>query len=193
MASPPAAKPANTPASPRFSCILSSSDATCSTYLDTTNAAPHSTSPHRPCPPDDDPTAASHTPGSHPCGTTCPPAAFRKAAGKSPRCDRQSQIGPPTAVRLRYHRRPDPHILPLAPPPSSHLVKSNHRRRPGAYYAGSPLCAPAAHPGTCNGPSFLTYLLTAGTLTPKMRAMALNELPSWYIAGARSLSAALGL
>ena len=71
------------------------------------------------------------------------------------------KIGPPAAVPILYHRRPHPHILPLATPPSlpisPQLIKSNHRRRLG------PL---------------LTHWLTAWTLTPKMRAMALRELPS---------------
>ena len=40
------------------------------------------------------PPAASHTPGIHPSGTTWPPAAFRKAAEKSPRHGRQPQNWP---------------------------------------------------------------------------------------------------
>ena len=58
------------------------------------------------------------------------------------------KIGPPTAVRLPHHRRADPHILPLAPPPglpvSSHLVKGNHHCGPVPYHAGSALFTPPA-------------------------------------------------
>ena len=104
------------------------------------------------------PQAASHTPDSYPCGTTPPLAAFRKGAKSRLAAVTNLKISPPAPVPILYHCRPHPHILPLAPPPrlpmSPHLVKRNHRRRLGARYAPSALCAPPAHPGQRGGPPF---------------------------------------
>ena len=55
------------------------------------------------------------------------------------------KIGLPAPLLLLYHRRPHPHIQPLATPPglpiSTHLSKSNHRRRLGADRTGGTLCS----------------------------------------------------
>ena len=69
------------------------------------------------------------------------------------------KISPPTAVRLRHHRRPDPQV---APPPglliSPHLSAGNHRLRLVVRHPGGALLPLPAHPGQGGGPSFLTPL-----------------------------------
>ena len=153
---PSEAKPANTPASPRFSCIPSSDGATGSASPDNTNAVPRSNSPRRPCLPDDDPPAASRTPGSIRAVQHGLRQPFVKLQESLHAAVADLKISPPTAVSLPHHRRPDPHILLLATQPrlpvSPHLVKSHHRRRPAAYHAGGAKSAPPAHPRQCGGP-----------------------------------------
>ena len=123
QASAPAAKPANTQHTHAFRVpfVLRCNRFSFPRHHE---ATPHSNSPHRPCPPDDDPPTASRTPSKHPCGTTWPRQPFVQPQKGLLTAGTKLKIGPPTAVRLRYHRRPHPHILPLAPP--SRLPISPH-------------------------------------------------------------------
>ena len=72
---------------------------------DTTNVTPRSSSPHRPYLPDDNPPAATRTPGSHPCSTTWPPATFRTAAKSLRAAVANLKIGP---AACRPHPSPPP-------------------------------------------------------------------------------------
>ena len=107
------------------------------------------------------------------------------------------KISLPPAISFLYHRRPYPQLPPLALAPrllmSPHLIPGNHRRRLNpAGNTGAALSAPPPHPGPRGARPFLTHTLTAWALTPKIRPMELNELPSRYIAIARSLIGGAG-
>ena len=116
MASPPAARPANTPASPRFSCIPSSSDASGSAYPDTTNAT--LVPMHR--------SALAHLmtirrqPAVHPVAIRTIQLRLRQPFIQPQKgvfaAVPKLKISLPTAIRLLYHCRPAPHILRLTPP-----------------------------------------------------------------------------
>ena len=168
-ASPPAAKPANTPASPRFSSNPSPVGASGSTSPDTTNATLRSSSPHRPCPPMKirrpqdflvvKRQAFAHLmkirrqPLVHPVTICAIQLGLRQPFIKPQESILAAvasfKIGPPAALRLRHHRCPTPQALPLAPPPglpvSPHLIKSSHQRRLAARHTGGAPCHPPPH------------------------------------------------
>ena len=171
---PAASRPAprSTPAPQRSWCTLWSAVSGGSACPAILSAAPHSSSPPRPCPLRGAPAEAiPRIPDMRRCGTVRPPAAFRTASGKAPRYGLPPQ-SPPGG------RRPPPLPPPSksSNPPASHHAwlsdksTSRHTQSPlqleGRGLALRPTPVALPQPAQRRPPPFFTHPCTAVRCSP---------------------------